>query len=231
MNTNVSKPLLAVRLAPLALLAAVPVVGALLTTGCGSKTQQPPQYVNAGGPSASATGPTAFCPPGATCEAAAPTATATATAPATGSAAPAAAAYPTAAADLAAAKKNVGAGMTEAGGPYTYSLVAGGKNEFALTLNGTKCYSIVGVSAAGGVTDLDLVLSTTSPWRIGPWVKPTFPVILEAGRDGMTGGTAVIGKTTTPICPIVAADVPYKVEVIAKKGAGAVAVQVFAKNR
>jgi hypothetical protein len=219
MNTNVSKPLLAVRLAPLALLAAVPVVGALLTTGCGSKTQQPPQYVNAGGPSASATGPTAFCPPGATCEAAAPTATATATAPATGSAAPAAAAYPTAAADLAAAKKNVGAGMTEAGGPYTYSLVAGGKNEFALTLNGTKCYSIVGVSAAGGVTDLDLVLSTT------------FPVILEAGRDGMTGGTAVIGKTTTPICPIVAADVPYKVEVIAKKGAGAVAVQVFAKNR
>ncbi|MBN9166292.1 MAG: hypothetical protein J0I07_35490, partial [Myxococcales bacterium] len=81
----------------------------------------------------------------------------------------------------------------------------------------SKCYTIVAYGA--GVTDLDVNL-------LAP---PLYNFL--AGQDGMTGPTAVIGASPKPMCPIIPMTVPYKVDLHAKKGGGAVAAQLYSKPK
>jgi hypothetical protein len=41
----------------------------------------------------------------------------------------------------------------------------------------------------------------------------------------------VVGKGNGPMCPIIPVPVQYKVDILARKGAGAVGVQVYSKSK
>jgi hypothetical protein len=113
----------------------------------------------------------------------------------------------------------VAPGMQPEGQIAKGNLQQGGHLEFLTNLQGGRCYTIVGCSPAGGVQDLDLNL-----------LAPPFYNVL-AGQDGTSDNMPVIGKAPSPMCPIVPLALAYKVDIFAKKGAGAVAVQVYAKNK
>jgi hypothetical protein len=52
-----------------------------------------------------------------------------------------------------------------------------------------------------------------------------------AGQDGMTGPSAVVGAAPKPMCPALPVGVPYKIDLHAKRGGGAVAAQVYSKPK
>jgi hypothetical protein len=99
------------------------------------------------------------------------------------------------------------------------TLQEGGHSQFLMTLMPGKCYTIVGFSPAGQIKDLDLNL-----------LAPPFFTML-AGQDGMNDNTAVLGKAPQPMCPFIPFAVAYKVDIFAKKGSGAFAVQALSKNK
>ena len=109
--------------------------------------------------------------------------------------------------------------MTPDGQIAKGTLQTGGHSQFILNMSPGRCYTIIGFSPQGQITDLDINL-----------LAPPFYNML-AGQDGMTGNTAVIGKAPNPMCPMLPMAVPYKVDIYAKQGQGAFAVQVFAKNK
>jgi hypothetical protein len=97
------------------------------------------------------------------------------------------------------------------------NLQEGGHVEFMVNMSPGSCYTIIGFGA--GVQDLDLNL-----------LMPPVYTMLSA-QDGMTGPTAVIGAAPKQLCPILPFTVPYKVDIHAKKGAGAVGAQVYVKPK
>ena len=111
------------------------------------------------------------------------------------------------------------AGMMPEGQIAKGTLAAGGHSQFLINMAPGRCYTIIGFSPQGQIVDLDLNL-----------LAPPFYTML-AGQDGMQGNTAVIGKAPNPMCPMLPVAVPYKVDIYAKSGQGAFAVQVFAKNK
>ncbi len=111
------------------------------------------------------------------------------------------------------------AGMMPEGQIAKGTLPAGGHSQFLINMAPGRCYTIIGFSPQGQIVDLDLNL-----------LAPPFYTML-AGQDGMQGNTAVIGKAPNPMCPMLPVAVPYKVDIYAKSGQGAFAVQVFAKNK
>jgi hypothetical protein len=111
------------------------------------------------------------------------------------------------------------AGMTPEGQIAKGTLGPQGHSQFIINMAPGRCYTIIGFSPQGQITDLDLNL-----------LAPPIYTML-AGQDGMTGNTAVIGKAPNPMCPISPIALPYKVDIYAKQGQGAFAVQVFAKNK
>jgi hypothetical protein len=97
------------------------------------------------------------------------------------------------------------------------NLAEGGHIDFVVTMDPSKCYTIVGYGA--GVADLDVNL-------LAP---PLYNFL--AGQDGMAGPTAVIGAAPKPMCPIIPMAVPYKIDLYAKKGGGPVAAQLYSKAK
>ncbi len=110
-------------------------------------------------------------------------------------------------------------GMAPEGQMAKGTLQEGGHSQFLMTLMPGKCYTIVGFSPSGQIKDLDLNL-----------LAPPFFTLL-AGQDGMNDNTAVLGKAPQPMCPFIPFAVAYKVDIFAKKGAGAFAVQALSKNK
>ncbi len=51
-----------------------------------------------------------------------------------------------------------------------------------------------------------------------------------AGQDLTHNNTPVIGSPS-PMCPVIAFPLQYKLDVVANKGSGVVAVQLFSKNK
>lgn len=115
-----------------------------------------------------------------------------------------------------AAAAKYASGMTAEGQMAKGQLAEGGHIQFLVNMEPNKCYTIVGY---GAVADLDLNL-------LAP---PLYNML--AGQDGMAGPTAVIGAQPKPMCPIAPITVPYKVDVFAKKGGGAVGAQVYSKPK
>jgi hypothetical protein len=112
-----------------------------------------------------------------------------------------------------AAKKTPG--MQPEGSIAKGTLQEGGHLEMTATLAPGKCYAIVGFSPPGGVLDLDLHL-------LAP---PLYNIL--SGEDTTDDNTPVIGKTPNPMCPTVAVPLPYKIDIFAERGSGALGVQVF----
>ena len=130
---------------------------------------------------------------------------------------PAAAMADPAEAGLRTATAKYAPGMTAEGQVAKGNLSEGGHVGFVVNMDATKCYTVVAYGA--GVTDLDVNL-----------LAPPFYNVL-AGQDGMAGPTAVIGAAPRPMCPLVPLAVPYKSDLYAKKGGGAVAAQVYSKPK
>jgi hypothetical protein len=94
-----------------------------------------------------------------------------------------------------------------------------GHAEMMITLEVGKCYSVIGYSPQAGVADLDLHL--LSP--------PLYNIL--TGEDTTDDNMPVIAKTPSPICPVVAVPLPYKVDIFADRGAGAYGVQLYSKAK
>jgi hypothetical protein len=107
--------------------------------------------------------------------------------------------------------------MKPDGAMATGVLKEGEHLEWSLKMPPGKCYAVVGFSPTGEIKDLDLHL--LSP--------PFFSSI--AGEDVSDDNAPVVGGGPNPMCPVAAVDLPYKVDIMAQKGAGHAAVQLFSK--
>jgi hypothetical protein len=99
------------------------------------------------------------------------------------------------------------------------TLQEGGHLEMMATLVPGKCYSVVGFSPSGGVTDLDLHLLP----------PPVYNIL--SGEDTTDDNMPVIAKAPNPMCPSVAVPLPYKIDIFAERGSGAIGVQLFSKAK
>ena len=105
-------------------------------------------------------------------------------------------------------------GMQPEGARLNLSVMEGKDASSSVSLVGGKCYTFIGVGQ--GVMALEMQLSL-------PLV--TTPV----SSDSSPTPNATIGKGSTSICPMTPFPIPYTLRVIARKGSGNVAVQVFSK--
>jgi hypothetical protein len=120
-------------------------------------------------------------------------------------------------AGLKAHALRVAPGMQPEGEQLKQSLTEGQHAVMMVTLQAGKCYAIVGFSPPGSVKDLDLNL-----------LAPPLYITL-AGQDTTHDRTPSIGGSPSPMCPVIALPLQYKLDVFARHGAGPVAVQLYSK--
>jgi hypothetical protein len=113
----------------------------------------------------------------------------------------------------------VAPGMQPEGDELKQNLQQGQHAVMMVTLQAGKCYTLVGFSAPGSVSDVDLNL-----------LAPPFYMTL-AGQDLSHNNTPVIGAQPGQMCPVIAFPLQYKLDVVANKGSGLVAVQLYSKNK
>jgi hypothetical protein len=113
----------------------------------------------------------------------------------------------------------VAPGMQPEGDELKQNLQQGQHAVMMVTLQAGKCYTLVGFSVPGAVSDVDLNL-----------LAPPFYLTL-AGQDLTHNNTPVLGGAPNPMCPVVAYPLQYKLDVLANKGSGVVAVQLYSKNK
>jgi hypothetical protein len=109
-------------------------------------------------------------------------------------------------------------GMTAEGQEATGNLLEGGHLAFMVPMQGGKCYTLIGCSPPGQIKNVDLNL-----------LAPPFYNVL-AGQDTSDDNHPVIGNGK-PMCPIVPVALNYKVDIVARSGAGTVAVQLYSKSK
>jgi hypothetical protein len=109
--------------------------------------------------------------------------------------------------------RRAAAGMQPDGPLGTITLKEKENVQMEVTLRPGKCYAIVGYS--NEVRDLDLYL--------------LLPPGILSGQDTTDDNTPVIGDTRQPMCPVAAMPIDYKLGIVADRGAGAVAVQLYSK--
>jgi len=122
-------------------------------------------------------------------------------------------------AGLKAYALRIAPGMQPEGDEMKQSLTEGQHAVMMVTLQAGKCYSVVGFSVPGAVQDLDLNL-----------LAPPLYMTL-AGQDLTHNNTPTIGASPNPMCPVLAIPLQYKLDVFARKGSGAVAVQLYSKSK
>ncbi len=127
---------------------------------------------------------------------------------------------PSEAAVKIAAAKYVQGGMAPDGAAIKGTLQAGQSAQQVITLTGGKCYTIVASSPIGNITNVDIRL-----------LAPPLYSPVGAAEDKMPANDAVIGQNNNPTCPLIPMAVQYKVEVVAKSGAGAYAIQLYSKTK
>jgi hypothetical protein len=110
-------------------------------------------------------------------------------------------------------------GMQPEGQMAKDTLQQDGHKEMMVTLQGGKCYTIIGFASLGGIKNLDLRL-----------LAPPF-YNMVAGQDSEGNNTAIIGKGNSPTCPITPFPLQYKLDIHAKTGGGQIAVQVYSKTK
>jgi hypothetical protein len=120
------------------------------------------------------------------------------------------------------AAPKVAPNMAKEGQTGRATLKEGEHYNMVVTLAPGRCYTFIAFSPPGNVTELDQKL-------LGVLLA------IEAGKASpphkSMPGLSVMGKGKDAICPISPVPVPYKVDVIAKKGAGRVGVQVYSRSK
>lgn len=107
-------------------------------------------------------------------------------------------------------------GMTPVGAPGRATLTEGEHFGMMVNLEPNKCYTVLGFSPTGQVTELDLKLMA----------PPLFNI--QAGASGANEkNQPVIGKGKAALCPFLPVAIAYKLDVTAKKGAGRIGVQLY----
>ena len=122
-------------------------------------------------------------------------------------------------AGLKAMALKVAPNMQPEGDEMKQNMTQGQHAVIMLTLQAGKCYTLVGFSAPGAVTDIDLNL-----------LAPPLYMTL-AGQDLSHNNMPTIGAAPSPMCPVIALPLQYKLDVFAKQGSGTVAVQLFSKPK
>jgi hypothetical protein len=122
-------------------------------------------------------------------------------------------------AGLKAYALRVAPGMQPEGDELKQQLSEGQHAVMMVTLQAGKCYTLVGFSPPGGVQDVDLNL-----------LAPPLYMTL-AGQDLTHNNTPAIGASPSPMCPVIAFPMQYKLDVFARKGSGNVAVQLYSKTK
>jgi hypothetical protein len=110
-------------------------------------------------------------------------------------------------------------GMSAEGQEATGNLQEGGHLAFMVPMQGGKCYTLIGCSPPGQIKNVDLNL-----------LAPPFYNVL-AGQDTSDDNHPIIGNNGKPMCPIVPVALNYKVDIVARSGSGAVAVQLYSKSK
>jgi len=111
-------------------------------------------------------------------------------------------------------------GMSVEGTVNHATLAEGAVFNTLVTLQPGRCYTIIAASAP-------LQISTVEVKLLAP---PLFNV--EAGRSGASDkNPAVLGKGKAATCPISPIAIPYRVDVVARKGAGRVGVAVYSRAK
>jgi hypothetical protein len=110
-------------------------------------------------------------------------------------------------------------GMQPEGDLLKQNLTEGQHAVMMVTLQAGKCYTVVGFSGVGAVKDLDLNL-----------LAPPLYMTL-AGQDLTHNNTPSIGPSPNAMCPVIAYPLQYKLDVFARSGSGAVAVQLYSKAK
>jgi hypothetical protein len=113
----------------------------------------------------------------------------------------------------------VAPGMQPDGDELKQNLTQGQHAVMMVTMQAGKCYTIVGFSAPGAVKDVDLNL-----------LAPPLYMTL-AGQDLTHNNTPAIGASPSAMCPVIAFPLQYKLDVVARDGAGMVAVQMYSKTK
>jgi len=114
---------------------------------------------------------------------------------------------------------HVAPGMQPEGSELKQPLNEGQHAVMMVTMQAGKCYAIVGFSPLGGIKNLDLNL-------LAPPLYYTL-----AGQDIAHGSTPALGASPSPMCPVIAFPLQYKLDVFARSGSGQVAVQLYSKNK
>jgi len=110
-------------------------------------------------------------------------------------------------------------GMQPEGQIAKGTLQQGGHLEFMVPMQAGKCYTLIGFSPPGQITNVDLNL-----------LAPPFYTTL-AGQDTTADNHPIIGKAPNPMCPIVPLPINYKVDIVARTGSGQVGVQLYSKAK
>jgi hypothetical protein len=111
-------------------------------------------------------------------------------------------------------------GMSLEGQVGHATLAEGGTHNMLVTLQPGRCYTVIAMSAPLQVTQLEVKL-------LAP---PLFNV--EAGRSAAGDkNPAVLGKGKGATCPISPIAIPYRVDVIARKGAGRIGVALLSRAK
>ncbi|MFO0679131.1 MAG: hypothetical protein U0169_21570 [Polyangiaceae bacterium] len=118
---------------------------------------------------------------------------------------------------VATVAKVVAPDMTAEGFPFKEMLAPGGRAQIGLTLAAGRCYAIVGVSKDGAIDELGLELLSA----------PLFTTPIAQGVRQPK--VSVLGPTPAHLCIDANAQGAFKLDVIAARGSGPVAVQLFAK--
>lgn len=111
-------------------------------------------------------------------------------------------------------------GMTPVGTPGRATLTEGEHFGMMVNLEPNQCYTAIGFSPTGQVTELDLKLMA----------PPLFNV--QAGASGANEkNQPVIGKGKAALCPFLPVAIAYKLDATAKKGAGRIGVQLYSRAK
>lgn len=121
---------------------------------------------------------------------------------------------------VAAAAAKVAPKMEKEGQPGRATLAQGEHFNMLITMQPGRCYTLVGYSPAGGVTQLDLKL----------FAPPLFNI--ESGKSGATDkNQPVIGKGAQAMCPVLPLPIAYKIDAVATKGTGRIGVHVYSRAK
>jgi hypothetical protein len=119
----------------------------------------------------------------------------------------------------AAAAKNAPK-MAEEGQPGHTTMKENDHWAMMVNMQPNRCYTIIATALPGTLAQLDLHL-------YGP---PFYNI--EAGKSGAQDkALPIIGKGTAALCPILPIAVPYKLDVVATKGAGRMGVKVYSRAK